>query len=367
MPPASLPQLALPLGDEEDLSAEWHERLLNALADETKTSGFLAIAEQALLDWPGDAKILCFAATAALLDGEPERALVFLKRYSKRYIPSPPYHLLTALAADQQNKPVVARAILERHGLTSPYDAVRAFPAGWERRHWLNKRLANILGNPGRKPAAVVAGRTKAALAPKAAVKQAAKPAVKAAKTAPKSVTPPPAPAVPVPAATADIAAEPAGIPRIEINIPLATAFNLAPLLAAAAGTPDHDGAWYRLRERFAHLGLAQGFDELLCLPHLQGIETFWYQIETVRKVLKQFRGRVLLADEVGLGKTIEAGMVLKEYLLRGMVEHVLVLTPASLVGQWREELETKSISRAPPLTMRCFATIQTRSGARSA
>ena len=35
-----------------------------------------------------------------------------------------------------------------------------------------------------------------------------------------------------------------------------------------------------------------------------------------MRKVLKQFRGRVLLADEVGLGKTIEAGMVLKEYLL---------------------------------------------------
>jgi SNF2 family DNA or RNA helicase len=96
------------------------------------------------------------------------------------------------------------------------------------------------------------------------------------------------------------------------------------------------------LRERFAHLGLAQGFDELLCLPHLRGMETFWYQVETVRKVLKQFRGRVLLADEVGLGKTIEAGMVLKEYLLRGMVESVLVLTPASLVGQWREELETK-------------------------
>ena len=99
---------------------------------------------------------------------------------------------------------------------------------------------------------------------------------------------------------------------------------------------------WYQLRERFAHLSLAQGFDELLCLPHLRGIETFWYQVETVRKVLKQFRGRVLLADEVGLGKTIEAGMVLKEYLLRGMVESVLVLVPASLVGQWREELDTK-------------------------
>jgi len=54
--------------------------------------------------------------------------------------------LLTALAADQQNKPVVARAILECHGLTSPYDAVRAFPAARERRHRLNKGLADILG-----------------------------------------------------------------------------------------------------------------------------------------------------------------------------------------------------------------------------
>ena len=66
------------------------------------------------------------------------------------------------------------------------------------------------------------------------------------------------------------------------------------------------------------------------------------HQTETARKVIGQFSGRVLLADEVGLGKTIEAAIVLKEYVLRGMVETVLVLTPASLVGQWREELETK-------------------------
>ena len=135
----------------------------------------------------------------------------------------------------------------------------------------------------------------------------------------------------------------PPGLPLIDIDIP----FSCRDRSRAAAGGagragPRADGGWYGLRERFAHLGLAQGFDELLCLPHLRGIETFWYQVETVRKVLKQFRGRVLLADEVGLGKTIEAGMVLKEYLLRGMVESVLVLAPASLVGQWREELETK-------------------------
>ncbi len=131
-------------------------------------------------------------------------------------------------------------------------------------------------------------------------------------------------------------------MPLLDIDIPFEIELDLAPLLAATHSLPRSDGRWYRLRERFSHLSLAQGFDELLCLPHLRGIETLVHQVETVRKVLKRFRGRVLLADEVGLGKTIEAGMVLKEYLLRGMAERVLVLVPASLVGQWREELETK-------------------------
>jgi SNF2 family DNA or RNA helicase len=53
-------------------------------------------------------------------------------------------------------------------------------------------------------------------------------------------------------------------------------------------------------------------------------------------------RGRVLLADEVGLGKTVEAGMAVKEYMLRGMAERVLILVPAALVGQWREEMSEK-------------------------
>ncbi|MCA1961051.1 MAG: DEAD/DEAH box helicase [Desulfomonile sp.] len=83
-------------------------------------------------------------------------------------------------------------------------------------------------------------------------------------------------------------------------------------------------------------------FDQLLCLPTLRDVEPLWHQQETARKVLKAFRGRAILADEVGLGKTIEAGMVLKEYLLRGLVKTVLVLTPSSLVDQWKEELHDK-------------------------
>ena len=53
-------------------------------------------------------------------------------------------------------------------------------------------------------------------------------------------------------------------------------------------------------------------------------------------------RGRALLSDEVGLGKTIEAGLVLKELLTRGMVKRFLVLTVPSLVDQWEEELSEK-------------------------
>ena len=53
-------------------------------------------------------------------------------------------------------------------------------------------------------------------------------------------------------------------------------------------------------------------------------------------------RGRAILADEVGLGKTVEAGLILKEYAIRGLVRRVLILTPASLTSQWREEMESK-------------------------
>ncbi len=349
MPPASLPQLALPFDEAPDQPDNWDQKLLDAFANKEITSGFLPLAEEALRTRPGDPHVLCLAATAALLDRNPERALVFLKRYSKRYVPTATHHLLSALAAEQQNKPVVARAILEQHGLTSRFEVLRAFPGGWNRLEWLDERLASILAKPNRKPAGASAYRTGARTAPRIAPSAVPKAAPRAAvntaiKTATQSARRRSAPPVvpPTAPAAAGAAAEPAPLPRIDVDISFTAEFDLAPLLAAAKRQPDRNGAWYVLRERFAHLGLAQGFDELLCLPHLNGIETFWYQVETVRKVLKQFRGRVLLADEVGLGKTIEAGMVLKEYLLRAMVESVLVLTPASLVGQWREELETK-------------------------
>ncbi len=91
-----------------------------------------------------------------------------------------------------------------------------------------------------------------------------------------------------------------------------------------------------------ARLQLLRGFDELLCLEGLSGVEHLPHQIETVRKVLRRFRGRVLLADEVGLGKTIEACLLLREYLLRRLIRRVLILVPNPLVSQWADELSGK-------------------------
>jgi superfamily II DNA or RNA helicase len=97
-----------------------------------------------------------------------------------------------------------------------------------------------------------------------------------------------------------------------------------------------------QLRVGYAHLDIQRGFDDLLCLNEIKGVDRYWYQLETAKKVLKYFHGRVLLCDEVGLGKTIEAGILMKEYLLRGMVKNILILTPAPLVSQWQEEMAQK-------------------------
>ncbi|PCJ20586.1 MAG: hypothetical protein COB02_03435 [Candidatus Cloacimonadota bacterium] len=81
---------------------------------------------------------------------------------------------------------------------------------------------------------------------------------------------------------------------------------------------------------------------ELICLKDTKNVNHYPHQIETVRRVLFECRGRAILADEVGMGKTIEAGLTIKEYILRNEVKSVLILTPASLTTQWQEEMETK-------------------------
>ncbi|MCK4467654.1 MAG: DEAD/DEAH box helicase family protein, partial [Desulfobacterales bacterium] len=98
----------------------------------------------------------------------------------------------------------------------------------------------------------------------------------------------------------------------------------------------------YELTLEGYQIRFKESFDNLICLNNLQDVRSLWYQEETARKVLKSFRGRALLSDEVGLGKTIEALIVFKEYIQRGMVKSALILTPTPLVSQWQGELKTK-------------------------
>jgi SNF2 family DNA or RNA helicase len=118
--------------------------------------------------------------------------------------------------------------------------------------------------------------------------------------------------------------------------------FNHSPALEALKTGKSDPINFYEARLDLFNLSVMADYDQLVCLPTLTAIDKYWYQIETARKVLRQLGGRALLADEVGLGKTIEAGLIIAEYLARGMVKSMLVLTPASLVSQWQSELSDK-------------------------
>ena len=103
--------------------------------------------------------------------------------------------------------------------------------------------------------------------------------------------------------------------------------------------------AWAQLRRHAEEIALAPGFDRLITLD-ANTIKELPHQIDVARRVLRHMGGRAILADEVGLGKTIEAGIILKELTVRGLARRVLILTPASLVTQWQGELETKFFER---------------------
>src|SRR5437773_3924987 len=68
-------------------------------------------------------------------------------------------------------------------------------------------------------------------------------------------------------------------------------------------------------------------------------IDLLPHQLEPALAVLRGYGSRVLLADDVGLGKTIQAGLVCAELLARGAIDRILVLTPAGLRDQWTQEL----------------------------
>lgn len=118
----------------------------------------------------------------------------------------------------------------------------------------------------------------------------------------------------------------------------------------------DQDGPWgnwelFKLAVDIEKHLAVPTFEGLLApkfLPHLTPLP---HQLETAKQVIENMNGKAILADEVGLGKTIEAGLILKEYMIRGLVKKVLILVPASLVTQWAAELNSKFF--IPAMTQR--------------
>jgi SNF2 family DNA or RNA helicase len=113
------------------------------------------------------------------------------------------------------------------------------------------------------------------------------------------------------------------------------------PLLARLRNGARPQPDWSAIVDDAVHVWARPGFDTFLAIPRLR-FEPFDYQLRAARTVLRRMRGRGILADEVGLGKTIEAGLVLSELRMRGLADQVLVIVPAGLVDQWRDELERK-------------------------
>jgi len=107
------------------------------------------------------------------------------------------------------------------------------------------------------------------------------------------------------------------------------------------------DGPWdkwelFKLALEAEEAMAVRDFDQLQCLKYLPGLTPYPHQLDTAERVLNEMRGRAILADEVGLGKTIEAGLIMKEYMVRGLAKKILILVPASLVIQWTKELNQK-------------------------
>ena len=104
----------------------------------------------------------------------------------------------------------------------------------------------------------------------------------------------------------------------------------------------DGDASRFRLGVEALRLGLAYEYDPYFSLS-ISRIDPLPHQLEAVYDYfLKLPRIRFLLADDPGAGKTIMAGLLLKELKIRGLVKRVLIVAPANLTFQWQRELKDK-------------------------
>jgi superfamily II DNA or RNA helicase len=102
-------------------------------------------------------------------------------------------------------------------------------------------------------------------------------------------------------------------------------------------GSPDH----FDLRLKAAELDLAHREDRFVALTGSR-IDIEPYQVQAAYEILNSYDHRYLIGDEVGLGKTIEAAIVIEELVARDRADRVLIVTPAPLTEQWQAEMREK-------------------------
>ncbi|GKT10089.1 SNF2-related protein [Desulforhabdus sp. TSK] len=105
-----------------------------------------------------------------------------------------------------------------------------------------------------------------------------------------------------------------------------------------AEGRIDHIDH-YRLYTNATRLSLVYEYDKLLSISNSKMIPEP-YQLLAVKKVMESLRQRHLIADDVGLGKTIEAGLIMQELTARQRGNRILIVVPASLQDQWKKEMQ---------------------------
>src|SRR3989475_511826 len=104
----------------------------------------------------------------------------------------------------------------------------------------------------------------------------------------------------------------------------------------------DGDPARFRLGVEAARLGLAYEYDPYFSLS-ISRVDPLPHQLEAVYDYFMRLpRIRFLLADDPGAGKTIMAGLLVKELKIRGLVTRTLIITPANLSFQWQREMKDK-------------------------
>src|SRR5947207_8377014 len=125
-------------------------------------------------------------------------------------------------------------------------------------------------------------------------------------------------------------------------RVTLADADLAALTILGSASSFDGEGTLLRLGIQAYSLGIAYEFDPYFGLS-ISRVDPLPHQLEAVYDyLLKLARVRFLLADDAGAGKTIMAGLLIRELKLRGLAERVLIVCPANLAFQWQRELKEK-------------------------